>query len=108
MIFLLLFALSGLAAEQPEPPRPVTFLYIENEILAKRCVDCHGPAKAKKGVHLDTYEGVSKRIDFSSLKSSDLIQITRNGDMPPENATALTNEEIELIREWVLAGALDN
>ncbi len=92
-------------------------------ILEERCLDCHGEPYVKNGrtIHpkaglaLDTYEAVLKGnldgeiIDRGEHEESTLyVVITLDPDdselMPPKG-DPLTEEEIELIKNWIDEGA---
>ncbi len=85
-------------------------------LLANRCVQCHGPKKAKHDLRLDSLEGVLKggkelgpaviagKPDESPLIT--VVTMTRGEElaMPPKDP-ALTAEEVGWIRAWIAAGA---
>ncbi len=83
------------------------------EILAKNCVSCHGPAKVKGELRLDTYAGIMKGGEDGAVivkgdpDDSMLIQaVQRTGDlmMPPK--TALDDADVNALVAWVKAGAV--
>ncbi len=83
-------------------------------LLIERCVSCHGPLKQESELRLDAGElihrgGASgKVIDGDSPGQSELIaRITTDDEsirMPPE-AKPLSAEEVNLLKEWIAAGA---
>ncbi len=73
-------------------------------LLEERCYACHGALKQKAKLRVDTVEqmrgaGILDGELITRLTSSDLDE-----RMPPEGE-ALHAEEIEVIREWIAAGA---
>ena len=83
-------------------------------ILEARCVRCHGPAKSKAGLHLDTVSGILKGGDSGGViipgdGAHSLLVTILNGDedrprMPP-SGEPLSAEEVGLIKAWIDAGA---
>jgi hypothetical protein len=90
-------------------------------ILSNNCFHCHGPdAEDRKGgiegLRLDTAEGVAadlggyKAVVPGKPDESELVKrlVTDDADefMPPrKTGKKLTEKEIELIRDWIKAGA---
>lgn len=85
-------------------------------LFQDHCVGCHGPARAKAGLRLDSFAalmlgsrhgaviragdpGHSELVSRISLPSSD------DRAMPPSGKTPLTDDEVTVIRLWVGAGA---
>ncbi len=83
-------------------------------VLATRCVSCHGPAKQKAGLRLDTAEGLKKGgesgpvVDPGKPETSRLVDAVRYHDdslqMPPKGK--LPEPEVEALARWVKAGAV--
>jgi mono/diheme cytochrome c family protein len=84
------------------------------QVLAKHCVSCHGPAKQKAGLRLDSSTAVLKGSDSGSVvvrgksKESLLIKaLTGDADapaMPPPERPKLTAVEIAAVKSWIDAG----
>ena len=85
-------------------------------VLGARCLSCHGPAKEKGGLRLDSGEGLLRGgnsgppIVAGLPEESDLYRrITlppgHEDAMPPDGAAPLGVGETELIRWWILNGA---
>lgn len=85
-------------------------------LLAARCVECHGPQKAKHGLRLDSIDAIMKggkdlgpaviagKPDESPLIKVCVMPRGEEMAMPPKGA-ALTTEEIAVLKEWIKAGA---
>ncbi|MBL7876781.1 MAG: hypothetical protein JNL53_14030 [Cyclobacteriaceae bacterium] len=85
-------------------------------ILEDKCYSCHGSAKQKGKLRLDSREHILKggkggvvlvagRVEESEL--IDRIQLPREHEdhMPPKEKKQLTTEEIEILNAWIAAGA---
>jgi YHS domain-containing protein len=92
------------------------FADVIQPVLAKNCVTCHGPEKAKAGLHLDTLRGVLKGSEHGPVvvagkaAASEMIKRltlpTSNEDhMPPEGKPQPSADDIALLKWWVDAGA---
>jgi cytochrome b subunit of formate dehydrogenase len=79
-------------------------------ILGARCAACHGAALATKGVALDTFENALQGgesgpvITPGDAAGSLLIVVQSAGGHPGQFST----EELDLISQWIAAGALEN
>ncbi len=85
-------------------------------ILEAKCQSCHKEGKIKGELRMDHLEGLKKGgksgpfVVAEDFENSMLIQrINLPGDdkkhMPPKNKPQLTDEEIEILMEWVASGA---
>jgi hypothetical protein len=84
-------------------------------ILAARCYECHGAAKQKSDLRLDSPQfirigGNGGKVIFSGQpERSSLYTLTileaDDPDIMPSKGDVLTKEETELIRTWILGGA---
>jgi uncharacterized membrane protein len=85
-------------------------------ILEAKCQSCHKEGKIKGELRMDHLEGLKKGgksgpfVIAGDFENSLLIQrINLPGDdkkhMPPKNKPQLTDEEIEILMEWVASGA---
>ena len=83
-------------------------------ILAKRCLNCHGPdAKKRKGdLRLDTKEGLMdpEVVTPGRASESGLIQHILSKDPeetmpPPGKGDPVTPEELKVLQAWIDGGA---
>jgi uncharacterized membrane protein len=104
------------ATEAPAADAPVAGVSFSNDvqpILAKSCNECHGGKQIKEGLDMHTYEGLmagsfngTVLVPGNSAESL-LVDLVTKGKMPKRGAK-LTAEQIQIIREWIDAGALNN
>jgi hypothetical protein len=80
-------------------------------ILAANCVKCHGGAKPKAGLDLQTRTGMLKGgesgpalVPGSAAKSL-LFQMISKGEMPPKEKARLTAEQVARVQAWIDGGA---
>ena len=84
-------------------------------LLNSKCVKCHGPEKQKGGLRLDlkstalqggdSGEPAIKPGQSAESRLLELItSVDENERMPPEG-DRLTNEQIDLLKKWIDAGA---
>ncbi len=88
-------------------------------IFQQRCAKCHGGEDEDGQViteaylNLLSYEGVTAGSEYGTViepgdpDASTLVDMITSGEMP-EEGDPVPPEEIELIRAWIEAGALDN
>lgn len=99
--------------------KPVSYYHDVRPILQTHCQGCHQPAKAAGGSVVTTYSDLLKpgeselpavtpgEVDDSNL----LLLIMPEGDRPPKmpkGAPPLKDEQVDLIRRWIAAGAIDD
>lgn len=77
--------------------------------IATRCIECHGPDKAKAGLRLDLPDDLLSVVVPGSPAESELVRRVRlprtdEESMPPRGAP-LSAEEIEALEAWVARGA---
>ena len=69
-------------------------------LLKEYCVDCHGPQKQKNDVRVDNLDR-----DFVSGRDAetwhDMLDALNSGDMPPKKQVQPTNEERQVIVDWI-------
>jgi uncharacterized membrane protein len=91
----------------------VTFVNDVQPILERRCTKCHGGEFPSEGLKLESYESLMAGsqnggvIIVGDANNSLIIQKLESGEMP-KRGQHLTTEQIELIRQWINEGALNN
>lgn len=107
---LCLFAVAGWSAEPP-----VSFKGAIAALLARKCLTCHGPEKAKGNYRVDTFArfttpGDSGRapIVARDADASHLYRLLVTGDADdrmPQKDEALPAAQVALVRHWIEEGA---
>ncbi len=89
-----------------------SFAHQIRPILSDRCFECHGPGAQESDLRLDTYEGATEWvITPGDAENSELLARVLSTDeemaMPPSHShkPRLTEEEIDMLRQWINAGA---
>ena len=110
---LLRFAPAFLLLSAPALAAPVDYTRDIKPLMAAHCVGCHGPAKEKSGLRLDTHvrikQGGNAGPGFVAGKSAESLLIhavTGTHDvakMPPKGELAAA--QITLLRRWIDEGA---
>ena len=92
------------------------FKHLVQPILQSKCVACHNASKVKGELRLDQLTGIQKGGKSGALfvagnpEISLLIQLIHlpledEDHMPPKDKLQLTDEELEILRLWVVSGA---
>ncbi len=106
------------AAPQPEAPTEavaasVSFSKDVMPIFENNCNKCHGVEQVKEGLDMRTYETLMAGsfngtvITPGDANASFLVEQIVTGEMPKRKAQLLP-EQIQLIIDWINAGALNN
>ncbi|MCS7301747.1 MAG: PSD1 and planctomycete cytochrome C domain-containing protein [Fimbriimonadales bacterium] len=109
-------ALSGLVWHAPAPPpqRKVDFAREILPIFRASCFPCHGPERRQGGLRLSNREeafkgGISGRVIIPGDAENSLlvkrISSDEEGPRMPKGMTALSPEQIALIKRWINEGA---
>jgi uncharacterized membrane protein len=69
------------------------------DIMAQRCVMCHGEALQSKNVRLDSPEALRQHAQTVYQQ----VVVTRQ--MPMNNATGITEEERAIVAQWFRQGS---
>lgn len=101
----------------PEPTSPeavqVSFSADVLPIFEENCQRCHGTTRTDAGLSLSSHAGVlagsrdGAVVIPGNAADSNLIQVVVTGRMP-RGAAKLSDDEIQIISDWVDAGARDN
>lgn len=108
---LIVAACATTAAAGGESAGRVDFNRQVRPILSNNCFACHGPDDGSReaDLRLDTAEGAEAVVTPGAPEGSELVRrITADEDerMPPvDSGKALSPAEIEILRQWVAAGA---
>jgi mono/diheme cytochrome c family protein len=118
VIGLLSIACGGIAAgaqpPSPHPVVPVDYARQVKPLLTRHCVACHGAARTRAGLRLDTAAAAIKGgkggpvIQPGQGEESPLIRALLgegSGERMPLNRPPLNDAEIALLRDWIDQGA---
>ncbi len=98
-------------AEDKPTPAGVQFESQIAPLLAKHCLECHGPTAKKGGLDLSkkvaAFRGGKngEAIVANKLADSLLWEHVEAGEMPPKSRTVLTAAQKGLIKTWITDGA---
>ena len=85
-----------------DEPKPVTFARDIKPVLKRLCLGCHGPAKQKGKLRLDTLSpDLVKGADAETWH--DVLNKLNLGEMPPKKAKQPTVAERRVLVGWVTA-----
>ena len=82
-------------------------------ILESRCLNCHGGRDTKEGLSFASFDSLMAGSDNGIVvvagdpDNSLLIQQILNGKMP-KKGPKLTPDQLQILIDWILAGALNN
>jgi len=104
--------LPDIAPGDPCPPGVINFNREILPLIASGCAfsGCHDAATAEEDVILDSYANIMKEVkagkpDQSALYTYLIAPI--DDIMPPPPYSAFTQPQIDLVKEWILQGAMD-
>ncbi len=101
------------AATEPPAAAAISFANDILPILESRCLNCHGGRETKEGLSLASFSALMAGSDNGPVvvpgdaENSLLVQQLLNGKMP-KRGPKLTPDQVQLIVDWVNAGALNN
>jgi len=100
------------AVVKPAPPAisPATLAARVKEIFRSRCLQCHGGSKTNAGIKILDHDLLINKAKLVPGKpdASELFQLITAGDdsvMPPVGQPRLSPADIDLVRQWIVAGA---
>lgn len=79
------------------------FSWINENIVQTKCVECHNNSLAFSGLNFTTYSGVLQAVTPGQPTSSSFYERSFTTTF-----FTLTEDEQEIIRLWILDGALNN
>ncbi len=84
------------------------FKDIKMNVLGPACMKCHSGFSPKAGVNVSSYFELmnSNVIVAGDPDNSRLYTVIASGKMP-KNANMLSQEQIDLVRQWIQDGAPD-
>ncbi len=92
-------------------------VYFEQQILpilASSCAqpDCHDATDPESNVNLSNYASIMQEVTPGNPNTSDLWEVITDDDaedrMPPVGENPLSDQQINLITQWINQGALNN
>lgn len=113
---LILVGIIGLSRVTVQAQTKVDFAKDIQPIFEKSCIKCHGPEKQKGKLRLDSKDSVFKRasddqvVVAGNAEKSDLYRRLNlpatDDDRMPNEGDPLSKTQIELIRDWIIQGAI--
>ncbi len=105
-----------LPSEQPVEVVAAKFSSIKKLVIDQKCVSCHSAGGSASGVNLTSYRelmGSPRELVIAGNpdESGLMIALTRTDSKrmpPPKNTEALDAPTIEVIRQWIDQGALND
>lgn len=82
-------------------------------VLQSRCINCHGGQRTSEGLDMKAYESLmagsqnGSVVTPSDAANSSFVTLAAEGKMP-KRGPKLTPAEIQLLTDWVNAGAPNN
>lgn len=103
-------------ARSADLPQKITYNDHVRPILREHCFTCHNQGKATNDLALDSYDRIRKggasgeAIMPGDPDNSYLFALVSHKDQPhmPPNADKLPPAKLEIIRQWIVGGALKN
>lgn len=100
-------------SDTPAAAAAVNFTNDVMPILQSRCFNCHGGDEIKEGLSVASYDTLMAGSTNGAVlipgdpANSLLIQQIQNGKMP-KRGPKLTPAQLQILIDWILAGALNN
>ena len=107
-VFLTCFAATVVAGAESDGP---TFESKIKPLFAAKCGKCHRDQERKGGLDLSSMQGIhdggetGDSLLADSLDDSALWHQVESGEMPPAGEPPLSQQEQQLIRQWIEAGS---
>ena len=82
-------------------------------LIQSRCINCHGGERTEAGLSLASYNGIMAGSENGPVvvpgdpANSLLVELVTNQKMP-KRGPKLTPPQVQIISDWVAAGALNN
>jgi hypothetical protein len=96
---------SGSGGDTTSPP-PVTFAEVFQSVFEPRCSGCHNSDNPKGGLDVTSAQSIASHdsVVMNDPDNSLLVMLIDAGDMPPPPRKPLTEEQAELVAQWILDG----
>ncbi|PIS10458.1 MAG: hypothetical protein COT73_09200 [Bdellovibrio sp. CG10_big_fil_rev_8_21_14_0_10_47_8] len=85
-----------------------TYSSLSKNIFVPYCVSCHSTNQKTEGYAFDNYANVMKSVRAGFPNRSLLYTITQSGEMPRNPYPTLTSEQLQVLSNWIVAGAPNN
>jgi hypothetical protein len=96
--------------------RAVAFTDVIQPVLEEKCINCHSSSNKKGGLSLSDSAGVahggktgptyiSSKPDSSLIIQRIMLPLNHKKHMAPRDEPQVTDEELQLLRAWIRAGA---
>ena len=95
-----------------------TFKTIKDRVFTPKCINCHSGALAPHGIDLTTYENLfkkqgqhgivkhgNKKLIVKGKPEKSLLYLAVESGKMPKYGERLSDEDITLLYDWILAGA---
>ena len=98
---------------QPSAGATVSFVKDVSPLLQSRCVNCHGGQQTSKGLDMKSYDSLiagsqnGHVLTAGDAANSLIVQLVTSGKMP-KKGPKLTPAEVQLLTDWINAGAKNN
>ena len=113
VVFVSAFAVLRNGSTKAAPATSVSYARDVQPILESRCVKCHMGEFVSEGLHMDTYESLMQGSEHGPVivpgdaGRSLLVNKLIKGEMP-KRGPKLTPVQIQIITDWIDAGAPNN
>jgi uncharacterized membrane protein len=101
------------ATDIPSADNFVSFSNDVFPIVQFRCLNCHGEEKIEEGLDMTSYAGIMNGsvngavVNPGDAENSLFVELVASQKMPKRGAK-LTPSQVQLFRDWVNQGALEN
>jgi hypothetical protein len=97
----------GTAPDPTSTATPATFQAVYNQILAPKCLSCHGSGTAPTLSSWAAFAQDTRYVLPGNPGQSDIYVQVSSGNMPKGGA-ALSQSDLTLLYNWIEQGALNN
>jgi len=107
------YAILQIGSTEAAPRTEVSYAKDVRPILESRCSNCHMGEFTSADLHMETYESLMAGSQNGAIiipgkaKESLLVKKITKGEMP-KRGPKLTPEQVQIITDWINAGAQNN